>query len=105
MVKLAIPVIKKGHFKPFCRSRQRSQSQGKWMPRQSRHDQHEVITNNRDQNDDSSWFQFEQDSIQVLFSRAICSDINSKSNIQFDEIDCQGVQRVLTDSTLLSQWT
>ena len=60
-----------------------------------------MITNNRDQNDDSSWFQFEHDSIQVLFSRGICSDINSKSNIQFDEIDGQGVQCVLTDLTLI----
>ena len=93
---------KKGHFKPFCRSRQRSQSQGKWKPRQSRRDQHEITsTNNRDQNDDSSWFQFEQDSIQVLFSRGICSDINSKSNIQFDKINSKGFQHVLTDLTLI----
>ena len=62
---------KNGHFKPYCRSRQRSQSQGKWRPnlRQSRHDQHEITsTNNRDQNDDSNWFQYEQDPVQVLFS-------------------------------------
>ena len=95
----AFLVIKKGHFKQFCRSRQ---SQGKWKPRQSRCDQHEITsTNNRDQNDDSSWFQFEQDSIQVLFSRGISTDINSKSNIQFDEIDGEGVQCVLTDLTLI----
>ena len=60
-----------------------------------------MITNNRDQNDDSNWFQYEQDSVQVLFSRGICSDINSKSNIQFDEIDGKGVQCVLTDLTLI----
>ena len=60
-----------------------------------------MITNNRDQNDDSTWFQYEQDSVQVLFSQGICSDINSKSSIQFDEIDGKGVQHVLTDLTLI----
>ena len=55
------------------------------------------VTNNRDQNDDSSWFQYEQDSIHVVFSRGICSHITS--NIQFDEIE-GGVQHVLTDLTL-----
>ena len=77
-------------------------SQGKWrsISRQSRCDQHEITsTNNRDQNDD--WFQYEQDSVQVLFSQGICSDINPKSNIQFDEIDGKGVQCVLTDLTLI----
>ena len=39
--------------------------------------------------------------MQVLFSRGICLDINSKSNIQFDEIDGKGVQHVLTDLTLI----
>ena len=74
--------------------------------RQSRHDQHEVITNNRIQSDDSNWFQYEQDSVQVLFSQGICSDINFKSYIQFDEIYGKGVQCVLTDLTLINgQWT
>ena len=39
--------------------------------------------------------------MQVLFSRGTCSDINSKADIQFDEIDCKGVQHVLTDLTLI----
>ena len=52
--------------------------------KQSRCDQHEVTTD-RDQSDNSNWFQYKQDSVQVLFSQGICSDINSKSNIQFDE--------------------
>ena len=39
--------------------------------------------------------------MQVLFSRGICSDINSKSNIQFDEIDGEEIQSVLTDLTLI----
>ena len=38
--------------------------------------------------------------MQVLFSHGLCSDINSKSNIQF-EIDGKGVQRVLTDLTMI----
>ena len=101
--KICYSCNKKGHFKPYCRSRQRSQRQGKQRSnsRQSRCDQHKVITNNRDQNDDSNWFQYEQDSVQVLFSQDICSDINSKSNIQFDESDGKGVQCVLTDLTLI----
>ena len=69
--------------------------------RQSRCDQHEVITNTRDQNDDSNWFQYEQESVQVLFSQGICSNINSKLNIQFGEINGKGVQHVLTDLTLI----
>ena len=59
-----------------------------------RHDHHKV-TINRDQNDDSNWFQYEQDSVQVLLSRGICSDINSRSNIQSDKIHGKGVQCVL----------
>ena len=58
-----------------------------------------MTTNNRDQQGDSSWFQYEQDSIHVVFSRGICSGI--KSNIQFDEIDGKGVQYVLTNLTLI----
>ena len=33
--------------------------------------------------------------------QGICLDINSTSNIQFDEIDGKGVQHVLTDLTLI----
>ena len=95
---------KKGHFKQCCRSaRHRSQSGARWKShsnqRQSRHEQHEISTANNgcDQQNDSSWFQYEQDSIHVVFSKDIYSDI--MSNIQFDEIDGQGVQCVLTDLT------
>ena len=102
MVKLAIPVIKKVILSHSVDPGREARVRENGKPRQSRHDQHEITsTNNRDQNDGSSWFQFEQDSIQVLFSRGICSDINSKSKIQFDEIDGKGVQRVLTDLTLI----
>ena len=70
--KMCYSCNKKGHFKLYCRSRQISQGQGKWrsnsaQSRQSRCDQHEVTTN-RDQSDNSNWFQYEQDSVQVLFS-------------------------------------
>ena len=74
---------------------------GKWRnssgQRQSRHDQHEVTT--RDQSDDSSWFQYEQDSVQVLFSKGISPDI--KATVQFNEINGKEVQHVLTDLTLI----
>ena len=97
---------KKGYFKQCCRSaRHYSQSGARWKShsnqRQSRHEQHEISTanNGHDQQNDSSWFQYEQDSIHVVFSKDIYSDI--MSNIQFNEIDGQGVQCVLTDLTLV----
>ena len=57
---------KKGHFKQCYRSaRHHSQSGARWKShsnqRQSRHEQHEISTanNGRDQQNDSSWFQYE----------------------------------------------
>ena len=88
---------KKGHFKPLCRSRQHSQSGSRWKgsQSQSRKDQHEV--SQCDQTDDSGWYTYEQDSIQVVYNKGICGNI---SNICFDEIDGQNCSRVLADLTL-----
>ena len=90
---------KKGHFKPLSRSHQCSQSGSRWKGSQSqsrsRKDQHEV--SQRDQTDDSSWYTYEQDSIQIVYNKGICGNI---SNICFDEIEGQNCSRVLADLTL-----
>ena len=88
---------KKEHFKPLCRSCQCSQSGSRWKgsQSQSRKDQHEV--SQHDQTDDSSWYTYEQDSIQIVYNKGICGNI---SNICFDEIDGQNCSRVLADLTL-----
>ena len=88
---------KKGHFKPLCRSCQHSQSGSRWKGSQSRSrkDQHEV--SQCDQTDDSSWYTYEQDSIQIVYNKGIHGNI---SNICFYEIDGQNCSRVLADLTL-----
>ena len=63
--------------------------------REARKDQHEV--SQRDQTDDSSWYTYEQDSIQIVYNKGIHGNI---SNICFDEIDGQNCSRVLADLTL-----
>ena len=67
---------KKGHFKPLCRSRQCSQSGSRWKgsQSQSRKDQHEISS--CDQTDDSSWYTYEQDSIQTMYNKGICGNIS-----------------------------
>ena len=50
-------------------------------------DQHEV--SQCDQTDDSSWYTYKQDSIQIVYNKGIHGNI---SNICFDEIDGQNVQ-------------
>ena len=84
---------KKGHFKPLCRSHQHSQSGSRWKGSQSRSrkDQHEISSH--DQTDDSNWYTYEQDSIQIVYNKGICGNI---SNICFDEIDGKNCSRVLT---------
>ena len=88
---------KKGHFKPLCRSRQHSQScsRRKGSQSRSRKDQHEV--SQRDQTDDSSWYTYKQDSIQIVYNKGIRGNI---SNICFDEIDGQNCSSMLADLTL-----
>ena len=88
---------KKGHFKPLCRSHQCRQSGSRWKGSQSRSrkDQHEV--SQCDQTDDSSWYTYEQDSIQIVYNKGICGNI---SNICFDEIDGQNCSRMLANLTL-----
>ena len=69
-------VIKKGHFKPLCRSCQLSQSGSRWKgsQSQSRKDQHEISS--CDQSDDSSWYAYEQDSIQIVYNKGIHGNIS-----------------------------
>ena len=59
---------KNGHFKPLCRSHQHSQSSSRWKgsqsQSQSRKDQHEV--SQHDQTDNSTWYTYEQDSVQIV---------------------------------------
>ena len=70
---------KKGHFKPLCRSHQRSQSGSRWKgsQSQSRKDQHEISS--CDQTDDSSWYACEQDSIQIVYNKGIPGNITFAS--------------------------
>ena len=88
---------KSRHFKPLCRSCQLSQSGSRWKGSQSRSrkDQHEV--SQHDQTDNSSWYTYEQDSIQIVYNKGIRGNI---SNICFDEIDGQNCSRVLANLTL-----
>ena len=58
-------------------------------------DQHKISSH--DQTDDSSWYAYEQDSIQIVYNKGIHGNI---SNICFDEIDGQNCSRVLADLTL-----
>ena len=87
----------KGHFKPLCRSHQHSQSGSRWTGNQSqsRKDLHEV--SQHDQTDDSSWYTYAQDSIQIVYNKGICGNI---SNICFDEIDGQNCSRDKANLTL-----
>ena len=62
---------KKGHFKPLCRSHQRSQSGSRWKGSQSR-----SRKDQRDQTDDSSWYTYEQDSIQIVYNKGIHGNIS-----------------------------
>ena len=47
----------------------------------------------------TNWFQYDQESIQVLFGKGTCGYF--KANIHFNETDGKGIQRVLTDLTLV----
>ena len=67
----------------------------------SRKDLHEV--DQMDQNDDSNSYNYEQDTIQVMFGKGISKNFTSDNftNIQFDEIDGKrNISCVLSDLTL-----
>ena len=86
----------------MCRSRQCSQSSNGHRPqsqssRFSCKDHHELESQSCNQYDDSKWYSYEQESVQIQFTTKHLYH-TKQTNVVFDEIDNdEGMSRVLTD--------
>ena len=86
----------------MCRSRQCSQSSNSYRPqsqnpRFSHKDHHELESQSHDQYDDSKWYSYEQESVQIQFTTKYLYH-TKQMNVVFDEIDSkEGMPRVLAD--------
>ena len=80
---------KKGHYSKCCHTRARSQS----SHRKSRKELHDM---EQEPHGFSQYFEFKQDSIQVIHFGNNVTGFKGNSNVLFDEIDGPN-QRILTD--------